>query len=267
MDQELEQKTELEQKEGSESQNPPHTTEASPPQKSNEPKSPDIRAELEAFNRSALSTLHKQNEELRNQLEALRTSKPPAPEPSASDFLSDPIPLMRKEMQATVQPLVDFVGQMRREQQYSAIKSRFKSQAPQLGAKVAELEGIIDQLMTGIEPTDQNFQAAVTQAIGLQAMGVIQSPSVDSGVPPTIPQPPAQPRGQSPVANPNLPPTPPTIPARRGHENDPAAQLKAKVDALTEEERNVARIWKMSPEQYVQYRDADSDVGTWEGIK
>lgn len=232
----------------------------------------ELRAELDRLGRGTISELHNRLAEANAKIAALENSRatPPA-RPTGAEFLNDPVPIIQAELQSTVKPLKDFVEQFTAERAYESAKKQLKQTYPALGAKISELEPYIDQLMVGIKPTPENIQAAFTHALGLQQIGQIPAATP---TPSTIPvtTPPSAPSTPGAIMTPpipvppSMPPSPPTLP-----NNAPAsmadAALKAKVDALTEDERKIARIWGQTPEEFVQLREASDDVASWPRAK
>jgi len=227
----------------------------------------NFREELDRLGRGALSTLHNQLAEAKAKIQQLETSRTTeAPRPTGAEFLNDPVPIIQAELRNTVQPLKEFVEQMQAERRYDSAKTEIKRNYPALGAKFAELEPYVDQLMRGIDPSPQNIQAAFTQALGLQQLG--QIPAMQTGAPnaqPVIPAPvtiPSAPPVPTMPIPPSIPPSPPTLPVASPNAGADAA-LKAKVDAMTEDERKIARMWGQTPEQFISLRDASSEVSSW----
>jgi hypothetical protein len=243
-----------------------------PPPSSSKPTDDPLAAELARLNNSSSSSLARdlaetraKNAMLESRLAALEATNR-KPEPSGADFINDPIPLLRKELQDTVAPLVQFVNKFDKRDKYTELKNSFIEQFPAMGSKLKDHEAIVDHLMSlpNMEPTPQNLQAALVQAIGIKTLqGDVATPKSNT---PPVPSTTVTPVATT-VIPPNIPPAPPTVP--QGVKATPESVLKAKIDALTEDERTAARVmgFSMSPEglaEYIHLRDADSNVSTWD---
>lgn len=213
-----------------------------------------LRAELQALQGNIVREQAQRIVDLQQEL-ATRNATP-APADDAARFLEAPRTMIREELQKVVAPLMEFMGGIKKNTAYDNLKAECKRHE-KLGPLLTRVEAQVDQLMAGSEPNAANLQTAIFTAIGLEASG-LGNPAV-----PVVPVTPPTPVSASVTNPPYIPPSPPAPP--RSSANNPTEALKAKVAAMTESEREVARRWGMTPEQYVTNRDAGEDASGWKG--
>lgn len=213
-----------------------------------------LRAELASLQGNIVTEQAQRIMDLQAELLA-KNSTPAAPADDATRFLESPRQMIREELQSVVQPLIEFMGGIKKNDAYSNLKNECKRHAT-LGPLLTRVESIVDQVMANSEPTPQNLQAAIFTALGIEAAGLANTNTTPPTPPPTAP---SQPVSTTP---PYIPPSPPAPPRSS---NNPADNVKAKVAALTETERDVAKRWGISLEQYVINRDADENASSWKG--
>lgn len=231
------------------------------------PTSTAIQQELARLNAGSQNSLAKDLAEERSKrvmLESRLASLEQKREtPDGVQFINDPVPILRKELQDTIAPLIQYVNNLEQKDKYGEVKKEVIARYPALGHKLTELEPIIDHFMKGVAPSIENVQAALVQAVGLQALQV--------GVPSTIPTAaPSTPTPSIQMVPPSVPPAPPTVPSKAS--STPDSALKEKVDALTETDRLAAKNMGFSLtneglSDFVKLRDAGTDVGSWERTK
>jgi hypothetical protein len=232
---------------------PPTSTEEPKPQdqpKSTEVPTNNLQAELAELNRRALADLHRQNQELQAKLAEQNKTPQHSPEEDSKLLFQDPRKLIREELSSIVAPLLEFRQEYGKQQAYERLKNEL-AQVPNLYNIYKDIAPYVDEAMRNSEPTLQNMQAAILSIYGAKQAGLL---------PNSQPKPVEKPSVSN---NPNPPHLPPSAPAppRASNNNQP------KTRELTEAERDIARRFNMTPEQYINYLEADSDVGTWKGIK
>lgn len=120
------------------------------------------------------------------QIEELRKPKaePVNAEAEKQKFWVDPLPLLRKELQEAVAPLVEFRDQFRADSLYDKIKNEFKN-TPKFKEFLAApgVEQYVDQIMASNKSiTDEKairnaFQSAVLGIRGAMEMGLVDKPA------------------------------------------------------------------------------------------
>lgn len=205
--------------------------------------------------------MNAQNRTLQEQLNNVTrgtASGPPVPPPKSqdelrNDFFNDPHGstrnIIREEMQATIQPLVDVVRGLRFEgSPFSNMLNQFKTDPRFQQHITPDVEQVVNRLMEKAELTPQNMQAAVVQAIGLKASGLmsIALGNFDSGSQPPQPQPPAPP---SPAAHMTTPPHVRTTGAPPVGPNNGKPPLRP----LTENEETLRRHNRQTHEEFLAW--------------
>lgn len=184
----------------------------------------------------------RENKRLRDELEAARRPAPQPPSPEEEkQFFDAPrtatAQIVRQELEQQVKPINDFVRQMQREQNYTALKSQMR-QNPAQFAYLGQVEHYLDQIMQSAAVVDvPTVIAAYNTALGyhISQGGSLNAPS--NPTPPTnVPIPP-NPRPAPPV-------TPPSNP--RGNKTRPQ---------LTENEKKIARFNGQTDEEFIFWRD------------
>jgi hypothetical protein len=115
---------------------------------------------LNAYN-SMISDRNAENQRLRNQvaaLEAARNAPPPlTAEEQSKAFFENPVDLIRREINAAVQPINESLAVSRRATEYANLKSQMKADP-----RFSDLDSIgteFDALMNG-QPLDHNLMIA-----------------------------------------------------------------------------------------------------------
>lgn len=207
-----------------------------------------------------LTKLREQDELIRAQqaqLDDLK-KKPDVPiDAQNKEFWNNPLPILRKELQETVAPLIEFRKQFQANSDYESIKNEAKDD-PKLKDFLAQpgVERQIDQLMAkNPSPTREAFGATVMGLKGAMELGFVAKPVVPS--------------------DPNKPPVPPIVPqvdmTLPPHMRPSAAPLpsaadqKPKLRELNENERRLARENKLTEAEYIELTDnvKPLEVITW----
>jgi len=191
-----------------------------------------------------------------------RENPPPAPVTlEADDLINNPnkfVDALRQEMRAQIQPLVEFTSQVRRQNEYAALKTSIKQAFPQQAHIITQLEPYIDKKMEGSPITVQAFEAAVKLVVGELAMtnpqlfasliGGNGNSNTNSPAPVNNPV-----VGNiNPVVNPpHLRPSSAPVPnSNQQQEAEPV---------LNELEKRLMREQKLTPRQFVYLRDTPPD--------
>lgn len=210
------------------------------------PETEEVR--LRRYSTILEETLREQNATIQRLNETRAT--PPAPtSPPARDaaaerqeFYNDPMEAtrrtVRKELEETVAPLLDFVKEMRGQGVAGRLKEQVKNDPRFSGMWDAAVEHSVDEALARVTPDQINegtVRAAAVQAIGLKAMGFLENSS-GNGNP--------QPAGERrvPATPPHMRPSAPPAPSAR-----PAPKLRD----LTENEERLRRENKMSKEDFL----------------
>lgn len=159
------------------------------------------------------------------------------------DFYDNPVTTLRREIDAAIAPLRDFVSKVGTQTEYDKIKMELRTD-PRLkeifDRGEVHIDGLINKANAGGKTvTKDQVLAAVASVKGAMELGWL-----DGGPAPTpapVPAAPPAPAG-GPVIPPHLRPSSPPAPA-------PGAPAKGR--DLTEEERRLARESKMSDEEYL----------------
>lgn len=217
---------------------------------------------------ATLKDMNAQNRALQQQLDNVHrgvASGPPAPPAKSqdelrNDFFNDPHGstrnIIREEMQATIKPLMDVVQGLRFEgSPFNNMLSQFKTD-PRFGPHITpDVEQAINKLMGQAELTPQNMQAAVVQAIGLKASGLL-GVALGNFEQPTNNPPPPQHNNHPPAAHMTTPPhirtsgPPPAGP----NNNQPALR------PLTENEETLRRHNRQTHAEFLAWLDAPAST-------
>lgn len=196
--------------------------------------------------RAALAEQHQQMNAMRSQLEQLtKQSAPPQPtiEELNQRYFTDPVGVVRNEIQTAIEPLIELRRQFTRDTELTRIKAQLKRD-PQLGRLFSgEVEGIYDQIMAQNEPREDLAKAALLSAIGYAAAS---NKLPDQNTNKDLPKPNANdaPNAQQPKMN---------TPAHLKPSGNPAPQNNDKPSRrqLTESEKLLARRKGMTDEQWL----------------
>lgn len=177
---------------------------------------------------------------------------------SAQQFFDDPVTHMTRLIAEQVAPLRATAAQLEVDRNYNALKQQYRMQYPAF----AQIEGSVDEIMRGQEPTHANMSVAIERAIG---RAVANNPDF------------FRPKGEAPPngGNNNSGNAPPPaansgvndsrLPAhlRPSNSSSNVNDQKPKRRALTELEHRVRREMNMTEEQYLDNLEADSRVEGW----
>lgn len=217
----------------------------------------DFRAELETLNRRALSEQAAELDRLRSEnarLARANETQQNTSEDDASALLANPRKLINEEMHKVVAPLIEFKQQYDRDRQYQSLLGQIQSNTV-LWQKYLEVKPLVDQIMATVEPTPQNFQSALIQAAGAVSLGLVQGVQTQQA---QIQSKSAQ-AGNNQATPPYIPPSPPPAPKQGGTDKEPI---------ITESEREMMkRMGIKTVAEYIQLRDAPSEVAAWGGAK
>lgn len=203
--------------------------------------------EVGALYLGALSEKDRQIQEIKAQMEQMRSAPPPSQieEIDGAKFLESPNKhirsVIREEMQSQLQPMQQLWNQFSAQQQITQIKTQL-AQVPTFKEILETYGDVVDQLV-GNAVSMQNYQSAILMIPGLIQTGQIAARGNVSN----------SNSNKSSVSPPNIPPSSPPAPRK-----DKPVEL-----SLTESERLIAKRLGMSEADYVKYRDADSTVDSW----
>lgn len=221
--------------------------------------STSLADEIKNLQLSALSTLHRRNDELQEENRQLReanantVSKIEKPADMAA-FLENPeervAAIVDRALKKQLAPLESFVGEFRAGSAYEKLKNQYRKN-PKLGQVIDNYEEHIDRVMQGVEPTSENLQASILNVLGAVTAGFI--PEATTGKRGVIIDNTVENKQETPF----IPSTPPNAPRRITKPKTPEEQM-------TEEEITLAKKYGMSNKEYVHLRDADpNDVNSW----
>jgi len=203
--------------------------------------------EIEAYTNLLESTVKSQSGRLTADFEKKQEPElEPLPDWSRDDFFEDPITIMsqvvRREMANTVAPINREIENMRTQAGVNVAWESAKAKFTDFERYRPAIESMIaSQGMTPGQVTAQTLEALYYGAVGYYAT---------QGVSP----------GEEAIAPKMEEPTPPAAPPQhrpsRAPLPEPASDKKTVRD-LTEEERQIARQWKMTPEEYLAEQDKD----------
>ena len=184
---------------------------------------------------------------VREQNAALNVPPPaqaPAPVTERTDFYDDPRQAIREEVGEMIAPFVADLRESRADRARETMVGEF-------GAEWTQMEPIVDNLISQgrrAGMTINDHDPAMLRTLFYTAKGY-QS-HVGTGMAPAQPAAEAIP---TPAAAPMIPQHRPSAAPL------PAAGGKPALRELTENERRLAREWKMTPEEYIELQDAEAD--------
>ncbi len=203
--------------------------------------------EIEAYTRLLESTVKSQSGRLTADFEKQQEPAPePLPDWSRDDFFEDPITIMtqvvRREMSNTVAPINREIENMRAQAGVNVAWESAKAKFADFERYRPAIESMIaSQGMIPAQVTGETLEALYYGAVGYYASqgitpgGETITPKTDEPVPPAAP----------PQHRPSRAPLP-----------TPVTEGKTVRD-LTEEERQIARHWKLTPEEYLAEQEKD----------
>jgi hypothetical protein len=213
------------------------------------------QAELVRLNQLYAQTIKDQGKKLSDldkQMQDMRKGPPPSQEEMDKNLWARPTDsirgIVREELEQSVAPLRQFVSTFQGADQYSRAKNKFKND-PRYKPVFDKAEAYIDEMMKGQnyqseEELEGSLRATLLSVVGAVNLGLLPGVSFSGDAPVTTP-----PSGGGSMTTPaHIPPSPPPgappkTPARR---------------ELTENERRLAREWKMTPEEFLDWQDLDS---------
>jgi hypothetical protein len=190
----------------------------------------------------------------RERKQAVIDAPPVVPEITASEFWNKPLPaiaeIIRSETRKAVQPLYEFKQEIENQNKYEKVKLRFKSD-PRYRDIFPKIEGIVDQLMTGQDPSDALMNASILSAVGALHTGQIPGMETVNGQRET-------PNSTSVTTNPNQAAERVITPAHL--KPSPIAQQlsqdnKPKLRDLTELEERLRRENQQTKEEFLGWLD------------
>lgn len=187
---------------------------------------------------------------LKARMDKLEAPPKPTIDDENKEFFKNPagiqkrqLDALREDLQTSIQPLRDFVKEMKGGTQLEKIKSKFR--ADPRYAKVLDggaMEAYVDQaLQNQSEINEATVMSAVFAVAGMASTGALEVPEVKPAEPKPNPNPNPAPAagGDSPSLRPSSPPAPtPTQPEGKKRE-------------LTETEKRLARAYGQSDEEYL----------------
>lgn len=195
--------------------------------------------------------IREKDAQIRRLLEEQQQQAQPQTPPLSADeqknrFFNEPMNVIREEINRSVAPLLEFTKKFNQQNVYTELKGRYKND-PRFAQIFPQIEATVDSIMANSEVNEQNMYAAILSAIGMLTTGLIPGGAPNTTSTPTAPTTSQTPK--PPVTTPaHLRPTAPAAPQKQ----------KAPVRQLTENERRLARMHGMTPEQYIAYMELDS---------
>lgn len=211
----------------------------------------EVLAETQGIYQGAILDAERRANEARSELETLRRAPtaPPVSDPSSADFFADPMShtrnLVRDELARAVAPLNQLALETRNASAYAQIKNQIRID-PRFAPHMASIEPLLDQEAQYLnEVTMNSVGTLAVNILGRIVIGAIP------GFAPTVANTPT--RQVPPVA---VPPSAPTVP-----------RTVPTAITLTEDQLKIARLWGMSPEQYLAYTNSEGSIDSLKGIK
>jgi hypothetical protein len=168
----------------------------------------------------------------------LSAPAPVDPKVASEQFFADPLSMINRAIQEQLKPLNDSRAEMERRHKYETLKNQMKRDPRFQALTHAAVESALDSLVQ--EHTEFNANLIVKDYY--TAIGTVAA-NGGFAAEPTPVQPPA-PKEPVVTTPPHMRPSAP--PPRAAAPND-----KPKVRELTENERHLARLYGMTPEQYI----------------
>lgn len=205
---------------------------------------PTNNAEILSAYNALLGDKARENAELQRRLAALeaeRNAPPPkTAEEQSREFFERPLDLIRSEIDRSVKPLNDFVAKAKRDSDYAALKTQMRAD-PRF-TRLSEIETDFDAMMAS-SPLEPNTMIGAYYAV--LGMAVATGKLTATPTPKEDPPPPT--------------PTLTTPPHLRPTNNTPApAPTKTATRQLTENEKRVARLNRMTDEEYLKELEGPS---------
>lgn len=239
-------------------QTPPTNTPVAPP--TEDPKDKQIKI-FEDLTRSQNARIN----ELEQAMAANKPVAPPEEKITAEQFFADPVGIMdsrlERKLRATVEPLIEFVQQMKGSTKIDQFVSQFKSDSRFNSQWDDGLERYVREQAATVNPNqlnEQTFGLVVLTGLGMKAAGLLPGSSV-------LKQPASTP------ANPPMPANREIIPPYLAPSNMPASgdtnRGEKKLRPLNEHEERLRRERKQTHEEFLSWLDvpasqvAISDVG------
>ena len=208
---------------------------------------------------------NRQIQTLNSQFEQ-RNAIPPTPQPTTDElkqrFYNDPHgatrDIIREELKQAIQPLQDFTQNFRSETQTERLLTRFKADPRFAPMWDSNIEETVTALLRNVAPAsinEQTIQAAIVNAIGLKAVGMLPGGNrqpVNNNSAPT----PNGGNGEQRTENRAVPPAH----MRPSAPPSPSTPVGGqRVRQLTEGEKRLARENRMTDQEYLYWLDRPSD--------
>lgn len=170
----------------------------------------------------------------------------------STEFFSDPQrhtrQIIQEELRSSVGPLNQFMQQTQQQNQYQAIKSQL-SMHPQLAPYMGQISNQLDMEAQYLQAVNQQSVAALAfNIIGRAMAGVIPGVALNGGVTQAAPV--------IPGAPPQVAPSAAVVKKQTG----------VKIE-LNEHQRAVARMNKLTDEQYIKWTESDGSITSLREIK
>lgn len=198
-------------------------------------------------------------DELREARRPREVATPPA-RITGEEFIQDPMAHLNAAVSAQIAPLLETSRRLQAQAEYNDIKNQYRKQFPAF----SQIEGYVDDIMQGSQPTHANMQAAIERAVGRLA---VANPQLYAKMTGLIPN-------DAPPANPTPNPDP-TVVGNIPRQVDPQAHLRPSLRAptvddkkpprrpLTEDERRICKEYHLSEDQFFESLGAGSTVSSW----
>jgi hypothetical protein len=203
-----------------------------------------------------IDRLRQQQEKIQEQQNSQPAAPSLTPDQARERFFNDPLGVLqeqqnniKKELQETVKPLLEFAQSFKRESAYEGAKTKVK-QNPMVAAQWdPAIESFMDQAVSSgqVNTDEQTLLGVAIQAIGLKAVGMLpgSQPQQSNNPTPTPTPTPTNVTHNPPNIRPSAPPAP-----NRTQQNRPRQ--------LTELEKRLAREQGMTEAQYLDWLAVDA---------
>lgn len=220
----------------------------------------EASARMLALMETQMLEAHQRSQRLQAELDVLKDKKEEvAPvSVSATDFLNDPVShitrIVKEQTEIAIKPLREFKDQLANESRYDKAKEKFRVD-PRYKEIFPKIEGVLNSMMAGRDPTDEMMNAMILGAVGAYTTG--QIPGIKYEAPAaqvtTTTEQPAnkEQRGSEQV----------TMPAHLRSSGQPAQRNdgKPQVRELTENEDRLRRERGMTKEDFLGWIDLPPD--------
>lgn len=204
-------------------------------------------------------TIREKNQEIaRLKAESEARNKAPAKtgEQAWGEFTENPRDLIRSEVAEAVKPINDFIAGLQKGNAFGGLKDQARNMSAQYAKVLDKAGAYVDNALSQANPTLENVIAAINLVAGAITMGQIKGLTIEDLR--DIPITPAK------VPTPRtVPPT--LIPSASPLSRSGSVESAKPWESLTETELAMARMYRMTPEEY--WRQSQGDMITVDPTK